>query len=97
MANDSFNLFVSIFVSFSVNGLKENDENLNYYAILRGKVEFYLFLSTHRGWESFFVASSYAVNSGYDQGACCLSAVFFALLTYWHVQKNICLPFFFMN
>ena len=30
MANDSFNLFVSIFVSFSISGLKENVENLNY-------------------------------------------------------------------
>ena len=27
MAIDSFNLFVSIFVSFSINGLKENAEN----------------------------------------------------------------------
>ena len=44
MANDSFNLFVSSFVSFSVNGLKENAENLNYYSILRRKVELYLFL-----------------------------------------------------
>ena len=48
MANDSFNLFVSSFVSFSINGLKENAENLNYYPILRRKVELYLFLSTHR-------------------------------------------------
>ena len=53
MANDSFNLFVSSFVSLSINGLKENAENLNYYPILRGKVEIYLFLSTHREWESF--------------------------------------------
>ena len=30
MANDNFNLFVSIFVSFSINGLKEDTENLNY-------------------------------------------------------------------
>ena len=30
-ANDSFNLFVQSFVSFSINGLKENAENLNYY------------------------------------------------------------------
>ena len=44
MANDSFNLFVSSFVSFSINGLKENAENLNYYPILRRKVELYLFL-----------------------------------------------------
>ena len=53
MAGDSFNLFVSSFVSFSMNGLKENAENLNYYPILRRKVELYLFLSTHREWESF--------------------------------------------
>ena len=53
MENDNFNLFVSSFVSFSVNGLKENAKNLNYYPILRRKVELYLFLSTHREWESF--------------------------------------------
>ena len=53
MANDSLNLFVSSFVSFSINGLKEKAENLNYYPILRRKVELYLFLSTHREWESF--------------------------------------------
>ena len=41
MANDSFNLFVSSFVSFSVNGLKENGEHLIYYLILRRKVELY--------------------------------------------------------
>ena len=48
MANDSFNLFVSSFVSLSIIGLKENAENLNYYPILSRKVEPYLFLSTHR-------------------------------------------------
>ena len=48
MANDSFNLFVSIFVSFSINSLKEKAENLNYDPILRRRVELYLFLSTHR-------------------------------------------------
>ena len=53
MANDSFNFFVSSFVNFSIKGLKENAENLNYYPILRRKVELYLFLSTHREWESF--------------------------------------------
>ena len=47
MANDSFNLFVSSFVTFSINGLKENAENLNNYPILRRKLEFYLLLSTH--------------------------------------------------
>ena len=53
MANDSFNLFVLSFVSFSFNGWKENAENSNYYPILRRIVELYLFLSTHREWESF--------------------------------------------
>ena len=53
MANDSFNLFVSSFVGFNINGLRENAENLNYCSILRRKVELYLFLSTHREWESF--------------------------------------------
>jgi len=46
MANDSFKIFVSSFVSFSINGLKENAENLNHYPILRGKVGLYLLLST---------------------------------------------------
>ena len=45
--------FVSSFVSLSINGLKENTETLNYYPILRRKVELYLFLLTHREWESF--------------------------------------------
>ena len=59
MANDSFNLFVSSFVSFSINGLKENAENLNYYPILRRKVELYLFLRQLTVNEKvFFVASS---------------------------------------
>jgi len=48
MGNDRFNLFVSSFVSLSINGLKENAENLNYYPIVRRKEEPYLFLSTHR-------------------------------------------------
>ena len=42
MANDSFIFFVSIFVSLSIKGLKENAENLKYYPILRRKVELYL-------------------------------------------------------
>ena len=53
MANDSFKLFVLIFVNFSINSLKENGENINYHSIQRRKVELYLFLSTHREWESF--------------------------------------------
>ena len=68
MANDSFNLFVSIFVSFSINGLKENAENWNYHPILRTKVELFLFsVNSPRMRKFFFVASSSAVNSDYDQ------------------------------
>ena len=40
-------------ICFSIDGVKENAENLNYYPILRRKVELYLFLSTHREWERF--------------------------------------------
>ena len=73
-------MIVSSFVSFSINGLKENAENVYYYPILRRKVKLYLFLSTHR--ESLKFALSLlanAVNSGYDQGERCLSPMFFAL------------------
>ena len=63
MANDSFNLFVSSFVSFSINGLKENAENLDYYPILRRKVEPYLFLSTHREGESFLCRLSQMLST----------------------------------
>ena len=45
----------------------------------------------------FFLASSNAVNSGYDQGERCLSAVFFALLTCWHAKFSINLPSFFLH
>ena len=48
MENDSLSLFVSSFLSFSINGFKENAENLNYYPILRRKGELYLFLSPRR-------------------------------------------------
>ena len=40
-----------------------------------------------------------AVNSGYDRGERCLSPVFFAMLTCWHLQfsKIFAFPFFFIN
>ena len=44
----------------------------------------------------FFVAScKNAVNSGYDQGERCLSPMFFALLTCWHVQFSKIFAFLF--
>ena len=58
MANDSFDLFVSSFVSFSINGLKENAENLNYDPILRRKVELFIcFCQLTVNEKVFFVAS----------------------------------------
>ena len=78
--------------------LLENVESLNYYPILRRNVELYLFVLNHREWESFFFLSllANAVNSGYDQYAeRCLSAVFLALLTCWHVQFSKIFVFLF--
>ena len=54
MANDSFNLFVSIFVSKKHQRFKRKRRKSKLLPILRRKVELYLFLSTHREWESFF-------------------------------------------
>ena len=50
-------------------------------------VELYLFPSTHRERESFFVASStLSTASMIEVSVVYISAVFFALLTCWHVQ-----------
>ena len=47
-----------------------------------------LFVSVNSPWMRKFFLSllANAVNSGYDQGEHCLSPMFFALLTFWHVQ-----------
>ena len=87
--------FVSSFVSLSINGLKENTETLNYYPILRRKVELYLFLSTHREWDSSLSLLANAVNSGCDQGERCLSPMSFGLLTCWHIQLSKMFAFLF--
>ena len=94
---DSFNLFGSSFVSFSINGLKENAKNLNYYSILRRKVSRALFVSPNSPWMRKFSSSllANAVNSGCDQGERCLSPKFFALLTCWHVQFSKIFAFIF--
>ena len=57
MANDSFNPFVSSFVSFSINDWKNKRWKFKYLPFLRRNTELYLLLSTHREWDSFFVAS----------------------------------------
>ena len=97
MANDGFNLCVSSFVSFSIEGLKESVENLYYYPILRRKVDLYLFLSTHREGESFFCRflQMLSTAAAYDQGERCLSPMFFALLTCWHVLFSKIFAFLF--
>ena len=98
MANDSFNLFVSSFVSFSINGLKENAENLNYYPILRRKVELYLFLSTHHEWESFFwhfQCCQQWLQSRWMLYIC--SVLCLVNLLAHTIFENICLSFFSIN
>ena len=94
MANHSFNFFVS----FSINDWKENVESLNYYPILRRKVQPYLFLSTHREWDGFFVASCKCCQqrprSRWALFIC--SAVFLAMLACWHLQFSKILAFLFL-
>ena len=91
MANDSFNPFVSSFVSFNINGLKENAENLNDYPILRRKVELYLFPSNHREWESF--------RCRFLQGERCLSPKVLCLVNLLArtIFENIRVPLFSIN
>ena len=50
------NSTVSLLVSFSINDCKENVQSLNNSPFWE-ETEFYLLLSTHREWDSFFVAS----------------------------------------
>ena len=53
----------------------------------------HLALITHDA--NMSVNSSLTVNSGHDRGECCLPAVFFALLTCWHVQFSKTFAFLF--
>ena len=53
MTNHSFNFFVS----FSINDWKNKRWKFKYLPFLRRNTELYLLLSTHREWDSFFVAS----------------------------------------
>ena len=97
MANDSLNLFVSSFVSFSINSLKENAENIFKLLPNSEKKSRALFVSVNSPWMRKFSLSllANAVNSGYDQGERCLSPKFFALLTCWHVQFSKIFAFLF--
>ena len=99
MAKDSFNLFVSSFVSFCINGLKENAENLNYYPILRRKVELYLFLSTTVNEIVFFVASCKCRQQRLrSRWALFISKVLCLVnLLARTILENICLPLFSIN
>ena len=58
-------------------------------------------LSTHREGKSFFChfLQMLLTALGYNRGELCLSAVFFAMLTCWHVQfsKLFALLFFSLN
>ena len=53
-------------------------------------------VSVNSPWMTFFLKLlANAVNSGHDQGERCLSALFFALLTFWHVQFSKIFAFLF--
>ena len=85
MANDSFNLFVSIFVSFSIDGLKENAKNLNYNCTAQFWEEKWSFICFYQ--LTAVSMRKFSCRFFYNQGEHCLSAVFFALLTCWHIQS----------
>ena len=80
---------------------KRRCRKFKFLFLLRRNVVLYLLPSTHREWESFFCRFLQmlltAVNGGHDRGECCLSAVFFALLTCWHVQYLKIFAFFFFS
>ena len=102
MANDtSFNLFVSSFVSFSINHDQRFERKCWKFKLLPNseKKSRALFVSVSSPWMKKFSLSllANAVNSGYDQGERRLSPMFFALLTCWHVQFWKYLPSSFLH
>ena len=92
MANHS----LICFVSFSINGWKENVESLNNSPFWE-ETESYICFCQLTVNESFFVASykccQQRLRSRWAMFIC--SAVFFAMLTCWHVQFSKMFAFFF--
>ena len=71
MANPSFNFFVS----FSINDWKENVESLNNSPFWEETQSFIFFCQLTVNETVFLSLLANAVNSGYDRGERCLSAV----------------------
>ena len=72
MANHSLNFFVS----FSINDWKENVKSWNNSPFWEDTHSlWFASVRTHREWDSFLSLLADAVNSGYDRGERCLSAV----------------------
>ena len=92
MTNHSFNFFVS----FSINDWKNKRWKFKYLPFLRRNTELYLLLSTHREWDSFFVASCKCCQQRLRSRRALFicSAVFLAMLTCWQVQFSKIFPFF---
>ena len=71
---------IIVFVSFSINGLKENVQSLDYCSFREETLRFNCFFQLTVNGKGFFLLAN-AVNSGYRRGESCLSVVFFALFT----------------
>ena len=97
MANHSFNFVVS----FSINDWKENVEILNNSSVWEETQSFICLCQLTMKEKAFFCQflQMLSTASGYNRGELCLSAVFFAMLTCWHVQflKLFALLFFSLN
>ena len=78
------------FVSFSINDLKENVEILNTQSLI-------CFCQLAVNEKVFLSLLTNAVNSSYDRGERCLSAVFFAMLTCWQLQFSKIFVFLFFQ
>ena len=94
MANHSFNCFVN----FSINDWKENVESLNNSPFWEETQSFICFCQLTLNETVFLSLLANAVNSGYDRGERCLSAVECSLPCYklagTYSFRKYCFPFF---
>ena len=97
MANQSFNFFVS----FSINDWKENVESLNNSPFWEETQSFICFCQLTVNETVFLSLLANAVNSGYDRGERCLSAVHCSLPCWlagtYSFQKYLLSFFFSVN
>ena len=97
MTNHSFNFFVS----FSINDWKNKRWKFKYLPFLRRNTELYLLLSTHREWDSFFVASCKCCQQRATPATIEVTVVYLQCSVSCHVNlvaptvfENISFPFF---